>query len=50
MHKPGVFRGFLGAVEPVRMRDPLAWMKRVRWIVLEERDREAWLTVETREV
>jgi len=26
------------------------WMKRVRWIALEEKNRNAWLTIETREV
>ncbi len=26
------------------------WMKRVRWIALEEKDRNAWLTIEIREV
>lgn len=26
------------------------WMKQVRWIALEEKDRKEWLTIETREV
>jgi len=38
------------ATESERAEFRNLWMKRVRWIVLEEKDRNEWLTLETREV